>query len=329
MADVKWIRIMTDIFDNKKIRMIEALPDGDTLIVIWLKILTLAGKTNVDGFLYFVKEVPFTEQMLATYFGRPLTTIQLALSTFENYQMIEIVDDVICVANWERYQNTEGLEKIREQTRKRVAKHRELKKLECNVTSNVTVTQCNATDIDIDIDKDIDKKRNIYSANFEAFWKVYPRKSDKGQANKAYSARLKEGFSEDELLEAAKNYAEECKKDRREEKYIKLAKTFIGSSTPFVDYLPKQLSNGFEYDDEGNLLYNIDEAPEAPPFYTLPPQWFDQDNNLIREKVTPIKQRALIERGFNQPIIYPVNDILEKYDMLREYFDNLKEETEG
>ena len=185
------------------------------------------------------------------------------------------------------------------------------------------------SDIDIDIDIDIDKKKNIYSANFEAFWKIYPRKSDKGQANKAYNARLKEGFSEDELLEAAKNYAEECKKDRREEKYIKLAKTFIGSSTPFVDYLPKQLSNGFEYDDEGNLLYNIDEMKEEPPFYSLPPQWFDQDNNLIKEKMTPIKQRALIERGFNHPIIYPVNDILEKYNMLKEYFDNLKNGTEG
>lgn len=49
------------------------------------------------------------------------------------------------------------------QTRKRVAEHREKKKLELsNVTCNVTVTQCNALDIelelDIERDKDIDKK---------------------------------------------------------------------------------------------------------------------------------------------------------------------------
>ena len=87
--------------------------------------------------------------------------------------------------------------------------------------------------------------------------------------------------------------------------------------------------NGLQYDDEGNLLYNIDEMKEEPPFYSLPPQWFDQDNNLIKEKITPVKQRALIERGFNHPIIYPVNDILEKYNMLKEYFDNLKNGTEG
>lgn len=158
MSEVKWIKIETGIFDNKKIKMLEAMPDGDTLIVIWLKILILAGNTNDCGYAYFTKEIPYTEQMLATLFNRPLTTIQLALTTFERYGMIEIIDDIIKVSNWERYQNVEGMERIREQTRKRVAKHRELKRIGCNVTSNATVTQSNAIDIDIDKDIEIEKK---------------------------------------------------------------------------------------------------------------------------------------------------------------------------
>jgi hypothetical protein len=97
--------------------------------------------------------------MLATVFNRPLTTIQLALNTFEKFGMIEVVDDVIQLSNWEKYQNVDGLEKIREQNRIRVARHRERKKLECNVTSNVTVTHGNAIDIEEDID--IEKDKNI------------------------------------------------------------------------------------------------------------------------------------------------------------------------
>lgn len=165
MADVKWIKIATDIFNNKKIRIIESMPEGDSIIVIWFKILMAAGIVNDDGNIYFTKEIPYTDQMLSTVFNRPLTTIQLALRTFEQFGMIEIVNDVIHVSNWEKYQNVDGLEKVREQTRLRVSKHRQQKKLECNVTSNVTVTQGNAIDIDKEIDieedKDIDKEKDI------------------------------------------------------------------------------------------------------------------------------------------------------------------------
>ena len=159
MAEVKWIKIATDIFDNQKIKIIESMPEGDAIIVIWFKILMLAGNVNDGGSVYFTKDIPYTDQMLATVFNRPLTTIQLALNTFEKFGMIEVVDDVIQLSNWEKYQNVDGLEKIREQNRIRVARHRERKKLECNVTSNVTVTHGNAIDIEEDID--IEKDKNI------------------------------------------------------------------------------------------------------------------------------------------------------------------------
>lgn len=90
----------------------------------------------------------------------------------------------------------------------------------------------------------IGKVNNIYSANFDAFWSAYPRKKEKSKAYKCYQARLNDGFSESELLEAAEKYAQECKKDHREEKYIKLAATFIGPSTPFTDYLRKEETHG-------------------------------------------------------------------------------------
>lgn len=164
MADIKWIKITTDMFDNRKIRQIEALPDGDAIIVIWVKLICLAGSINDGGYVYFTKEIPYTDQTLSTQFNRPLHTIQLALQTFRQFNMIEIVDDILKISNWEKYQNIDGMEKIKEQTRLRVQKHREKQKqIECNVTRNVTVTQSNAIDIDIeeDIDKNKNKKKNI------------------------------------------------------------------------------------------------------------------------------------------------------------------------
>jgi predicted phage replisome organizer len=163
-SEVKWIKLQTDIFDNRKIKQLERLPDGDTIIVIWLKILTLAGSINDGGLVYFTRDIPYTDQLLATEFGRPLPTIQMALDMFERFGMIEIVNDLIHVSNWERYQNVEGMEKVREQTRQRVAAYRERKALSSNVTSNVTVTEGNATDIDIEEDKEKDIEKGVARA---------------------------------------------------------------------------------------------------------------------------------------------------------------------
>lgn len=89
-----------------------------------------------------------------------------------------------------------------------------------------------------------------YSANFESFWKVYPRKVDKGQAYKKYQARLKDGFTPEELQEAAENYAKRCAKEHTEKKYIKHAKTFLGDATPFVEFITKRNEDKRPYDED-------------------------------------------------------------------------------
>ena len=172
MADVKWIKMATNIFDNRKIRQIECLPDGDAIIVIWMKLLCLAGNINDCGMVYFTKEIPYTEQMMATQFNRPLTTVQMAMRTFEHFGMVEIINDMLHISNWEKYQNVEGMDKIREQTRLRVAKHREKQKL---LDCNVTVTQGNATDkIRIEEDKNrIEKERDKERIDYQKIVNMY------------------------------------------------------------------------------------------------------------------------------------------------------------
>ena len=78
-----------------------------------------------------------------------------------------------------------------------------------------------------------------YTPAFEEFWEAYPRKSGKGEAYKKYHARRNDGFSDAELLIAAKNYATQCKRLKTDKQYIKHPKTFLSDSTPFTDYIPK------------------------------------------------------------------------------------------
>lgn len=156
MAEVHWIKITTGMFEDEKIDFIESLPECDAILIIWIKLLTQAGKNNMDGFIFLTEKIPYTDEMLSHKFRRPLNTVKLALNTLRELEMIEYDNKgFLKVANWEKHQNIEGLEKIREQNRLRQAKYREKQKeLESNKDSNVIVTLCNDTEVDIDIDKD-------------------------------------------------------------------------------------------------------------------------------------------------------------------------------
>lgn len=159
MADVKWIKIAVNMFDNRKIKQIESMPDGDSLLVIWVKLICLAGEINDGGYVYLTKEIAYTEEMMATQFNKPIKTIQLALKTFEAFGMIKLIDNMIYLSSWEKYQSTDKLAEIREQAKVRKQKQRQKEKEQKLLMSrDCHVTQCDSHAIELD--KELDRERD-------------------------------------------------------------------------------------------------------------------------------------------------------------------------
>lgn len=128
-SDVKWIKIAVGMFEDEKIDFISSLPDSAEIILIWVRLLTMAGRCNAGGFIMLTENIPYTDEMLASKFHKPLSIVRLALETFRRMGMIEQgVDGRLYVSNWNKYQSVEGMDKIREQARKRVAVFREKQK---------------------------------------------------------------------------------------------------------------------------------------------------------------------------------------------------------
>lgn len=166
MAEVKWIKIVTDIFDDEKMLLIDGLPEHDAIIVIWFKLLCLAGKQNNGGVFMISDKIAFTDEMLATIFHRPLNTVRLALNVFEKYRMIEIVDDTITIPNWSKHQSLDSYERKKENDRLRQAKKRELqraliaeKSVDCRVTSRDMSRD--VTHIESEKDKSKNEESNV------------------------------------------------------------------------------------------------------------------------------------------------------------------------
>ena len=163
MADVKWIKITTDMFDNRKIKHLRRLPDGNNIVLIWVMLLTMAGRCNAGGMIFLTENIPYTPKMLADELDFEENTVQLALNALEQFNMIVCNNGYFAIAGWEEHQNEEGLAKIREQNRIRQKNwYEKQKKLqEPNVSLTLDLTLPNATDKEEDKEKEEERRKRI------------------------------------------------------------------------------------------------------------------------------------------------------------------------
>ena len=165
MADVKWVKLTTDMFDNRKVKHLRRLPEGNNIVLIWVMLLTMAGRCNSGGMIFLTENIPYTPKMLADELDFEENTVVFALQALEQLDMIVTDNGFFCIAGWEEYQNIEGMDKIREQNRLRQAKYKQKQRLlSGNVTDNVTVTQGNA----IEEEEEGDEEKEIHSFTHSA-----------------------------------------------------------------------------------------------------------------------------------------------------------------
>lgn len=164
MSDVKWIKITTDIFDDEKILLIESLPEADAIIVIWFKLLCLAGKQNNSGVFMLNDTIAYTDKMLATIFRRKESTVQLALKTFEEFGMVKVIDGVITIPNWGKHQNLDQMESRKEYMRDYM---REYRKKQAQIADGKDLRKCLQDDLrkfnvnEAEEDKEIEREEDI------------------------------------------------------------------------------------------------------------------------------------------------------------------------
>lgn len=205
MAEVKWIKIKTDIFDDEKILLIESLPDSYAIIVVWFKLLCLAGKQNNSGVFMMNNQIAYTDKMLATIFRMKETTVTMALKTFEDFGMIEMVDDVITIPNWDKHQSLDAYEKKKIRDRQYQQERRNKQKLlaqkKSSDTSSDTSTDSSSDVVVSDKDKEEDIDKDIY-INIVEYLNQKAGTHYKYSTKKTKTcihARLQEGFTIDDF----------------------------------------------------------------------------------------------------------------------------------
>lgn len=342
MADVKWIKITTDIFDDEKVLLIESLPEADSIIVIWFKLLCLAGKMNNSGVFMLNDKVAYTDKMLATIFRRKETTVKLALETFEQFGMIEIVDDVITIPNWGKHQDLDRIESRKEYMRDYMTNYRQKQK-----------------------DK-IEKKASSDSSKVNS--KVYGKANSKVNVNEAeyisssysssYSNSIINTVKERDYSEIINNkiitwllYKKEKKQSYKpiglQQFLNKIDKKLLELSEEdvcwVIDESMEQNYQGIIWDllnkkkednrksapkttPVGILDYEIENYhihPQEPPFYGFPEEWFE-NYQPIRDRFVTIRQKKDPSVGITDELIFKPDELWNKYLLRKQGYETMQ-----
>lgn len=243
-SEVKWIKITVDMFCNRKIRHLRRLPEGDSIVLIWVMLLTMAGRCNSGGLIFLTENIPYTPKMLADELDFEESTVQLALNALSTLGMVCIDENSLCIPGWEEYQNIDGLEKLKEQNRIRQKKWYDKKKLSPNVSLTLGLTQPNATDKEEDKEEEpIDTMSGKPDGFAENCREIVEYLNRKAGTNYRYStdatqtkirARLKEGFSKEDFFAVIDHRCAEWKTDERMSRFLR-PETLFG--TKFEGYL--------------------------------------------------------------------------------------------
>lgn len=245
MGKVEWIKLTTNMFDNHKIKHLRKLPDGNNIVLIWVMLLTMAGRCNCGGMIFLTENIPYTPKMLADELNFEENTVLLALEALERFGMISMDEDIFTIVGWEDHQNTEGLEKLREQNRLRKQKQRAREKTllleskndvshDMSHDSCVMSQQCHATEKEKEID--IDKYIYIVEYLNKKAGTKYQIKSKKTKS--CIHARLEEGFTVDDFKTVIDKKCDEWI-GTEFEKYLR-PETLFG--TKFENYLNAKMT---------------------------------------------------------------------------------------
>ncbi len=85
--------------------------------------------------------------------------------------------------------------------------------------------------------KDKKEKKNIYTAEFEAFYSIYPNAFNKPQSYRNWCALLKKGVLAEDIMKATNNYIQYLKENKVDSKFYVRSTNFMGQKQEYAGYL--------------------------------------------------------------------------------------------
>ncbi|UZP05035.1 phage replisome organizer N-terminal domain-containing protein [Clostridium botulinum] len=333
MKERKFVKLRVDMYGDTKFKIIDTMEERDLIHYIWTRLLTLAGKVNLEGKLYMSKSIPYSIETLAIEFNRGVSKIELALNVFKDLEMIELSkDNVYRVKNFAKHQNIKVKEKVDKLYDKEEFNDKEEFKDNEIISNNLNLEECksgfnyekNLMDIEDMTESEVYQETGTISKeheknvlNIELKGKEYKAKETKSISEKEVNKNNDDILNKKSNIEACTKIStrlKENKKETIENNYEKHKKTDTNTKVENYNIEVKaanedNIVNIKNKENKSNLLntYNIGKKEKYQGINLNMKLLSNEENNKKKKSKKPKKKSENIEElFFEEDIVEPI-----------------------
>lgn len=300
-----WLKLQRDFFKRHDIRIIESMPNGKDYLLFYLKLL--CESIDHNGNLRFSDQIPYNEDMLATITNTNVDIVRSAITVFTQLNMMELLDDgTFYMSEVEKMigSETEWAEKKRAYR---------LNSGQC--PQSVLPMSDKSKSIEKDIDKDLD---------IDIIPPIIPPKGEKKKTNRFVPPTI------DEISE----YCRERKNNVNPEKFFDFyeSKGWMVGKNKMKDWkaavrtwekhenaITKPRTAPVGITEYQLMDYNI--HPQVPPYFGFPTEWFD-NGELVKDRMTTIRQPQNLSVGVTDETIYTPDDLWKEFELRKRGYEH-------
>jgi predicted phage replisome organizer len=122
-------------FEDDKLKAIRSHKDGDTVILMYIMLITVAVKSDAGGHLMLCEGIPYDDKILSSILNLPLSVVKSGLEMLVKFGLLTVTDSAYLLTGYDEYADIKTA-KERRQNAERQARFKAK-----NDTTAVTVTE--------------------------------------------------------------------------------------------------------------------------------------------------------------------------------------------
>ena len=108
---MRYIKLPVHFFEDNRLKAIRSQKDGDSVILLYTMLITVAVKSNADGRFMLCEGIPYDEEILSSTLGLSAQIVKKGLELLVKFGLLTVTDSVYSLSNYDEYADLKAIRK--------------------------------------------------------------------------------------------------------------------------------------------------------------------------------------------------------------------------
>ena len=111
---MRHIKLPVHFFEDDRLKAIRSQKDGDSVILLYTMLITVAAKSDAGGRLMLCEGIPYDDKILSGILNLPLPIVKSGLELLTKFGLLTVADSVFSLVNYDEYADVKATKERRQ-----------------------------------------------------------------------------------------------------------------------------------------------------------------------------------------------------------------------